>query len=381
VTGKGGVGKTTLASATAVAAADGGARVLLVSTDAAHSLSDVLDQPVGMEPTRLGPGLHALQLDARHELQRSWSTIAGYLRRLVGLAEVDRLRMDELVVVPGLEQLVALARLRALSEDDRWDAIVVDCAPSADSLRLLTLPEILHWYVERMFGREGTIARWGRKHIERTLALPLPDDGVLASIEAMSDELMQLQALFADGGTTARVVTTPERVVIAEARRTMAYLALYGYAVDAVLVNRTPRPTAGLNSENGHGHAGRALADVFAGLPRREARQRPTEPIGLAALQEVGRELYGEGDPLRRLCQTPPFQITSHGGESIVRLFVPGAMREEIELELHGSELFVTLGAYRRAVTLPDGLRGRPVARAGLNGQHLEVVFGEVVHA
>jgi arsenite-transporting ATPase len=379
VTGKGGVGKTTLASATAVAAADGGASVLLVSTDAAHSLSDVVDEPIGMEPTPIGPSLHALQLDARHELQRSWSTIAGYLRRLLGLAEVDRLRLDELVVVPGLEQLVALARLRSLSEDDRWDAIVVDCAPSADSLRLLTLPQILHWYVDRMFGREGTIARWGRRHIERTLALPLPDDGVLASMEAMGDELMQLQALFADGATTARVVTTPERVVVAEAQRTMAYLALYGYAVDAVLVNRAGGSGPG-PAGNGQ-RAGRSVSEVFAGLPQRTVRQRPVEPIGVAALREVGMELYGEGDPLARLAETPPLQITSNGGESIVRLFVPGAKREEIQLELDDGELLVTIGAHRRAVTLPDGLRGRPVARAGLNDQHLEVVFGEVAHA
>ena len=147
VTGKGGVGKTTLAAATALRAASLGARTLLVSTDAAHSLADVLGMNLGAEPSPVVERLDGLQLDGRHELQRSWHIIAEYLRRLLGFTELDRLHVDELIVVPGLDQLVALARLRALAAEGRWDAIVVDCAPSADSLRLLTLPDVLSWYV------------------------------------------------------------------------------------------------------------------------------------------------------------------------------------------------------------------------------------------
>jgi len=238
LTGKGGVGKTTLAAATAVAAARRGVRTLLVSTDAAHSVGDVLDQPLGAEPAAVAPGLDAVQLDGRHELQRSWSVIADYLQRVLGWAEIHRLQVDELMVVPGLDQLVALARLRALVLDGSWDVLVVDCAPSADSLRLLMLPDVLRWYIDRLFGDSGITGAWMRRRVARTLAIPTPDDHVLDSINDITQQLSGLRSMLGEAVTTARVVVTPERLVIAEAQRTMAYLALYGYQVDAVLVNR-----------------------------------------------------------------------------------------------------------------------------------------------
>jgi arsenite-transporting ATPase len=374
VTGKGGVGKTTLSTATALAAADRGSRTLLVSTDAAHSLSDVLEQRIGVDPAPIAENLDGLQIDARHELQQSWGTIACYLKRLLGIAEIDRLSLDELVVVPGLDQLVALARLRTLAAEGRWDAIVVDCAPSADSLRLLTLPDVLQWYVERLFGRSGALAKLGRRHLERSLSFPLPDDAVVNSVEEMSGELSQLRTILNAETTTARVVVTPERVVIAEAQRTLAYLALYGYAVDGVLVNRVPRDGSSTAQM-------KTISDVFTGLPQLAVRHRPEEPLGLAALREVGRELYPEVDPLARMAATPALEIVSAGRESVLRLFVPGASRDEIEVEIERDELIVTLGSHRRTVKLPDGLSDRSVERAGLRGQHLEVVFGEVCHA
>jgi arsenite/tail-anchored protein-transporting ATPase len=378
VTGKGGVGKTTLAAATALAAAARGSRTLLVSTDAAHSLSDVLQCPVDMEPTGIAPNLEGLQIDARHELARSWGTIAAYMRRLLGVAEVDRLRLDELVVIPGLDQLVALARLHTLATEGPWEAMVVDCAPSADSLRLLTLPDVLQWYVNRLFGRNGAVARLGRRRLERSLDIPMPGDPVIDSIHELSGQLSQLREVLDEASTTARIVVTPERVVIAEAQRTLAYLALYGYAVDAVLVNRVADPAI---RSDGQVAQLEAIAEGFACLPRLTVRQRSVEPVGAEALADIGRELYGESDPVAHLSFTPPLQIVAVGDEWTVRLFTPGARREDIDLELDADELIVTLGSHRRTVKLPDGLSGRPVNRAGLRDQHLEVVFGEVAGA
>jgi len=353
-----------------------------VSTDAAHSLADVLLQRLDAEPVPVTDNLDGLQLDARHEMRRSWSTIAAYVRRLVGLTEIDQLRLDELVVIPGLDQLVALARLQALAAEGPWDAMVVDCAPSADSLRLLSLPDVLGWYVDRLFGQEGPIARWGRKRIERTFALPMPDESVLASIGNMTDELSRLRDVLSDSTTSARVVVTPERVVIAEAQRTMAYLALYGYAVDAVLVNRVPPCDLHPGMPEGFLASARrqltAIDDAFATLPRLKVHHQPAEPLGVDILTEIGLALYGDIDPLARLSSTPALQISTQGKESMVRLFVPGARREEIELELDADDLVVSIGAHRRTVKLPDGLSGRPVSRAGLRDEHLEVVFGEV---
>jgi arsenite/tail-anchored protein-transporting ATPase len=373
MTGKGGVGKTTLSAATAVNAADRGSRTLLVSTDAAHSLSDVLGTAIGADPIPISGNLYGLQIDSRHELQQSWSTISRYLKRVLGMAEIDQLRLDELVVVPGLDQLVALARLRSLALSGEWEAIIVDCAPSADSLRLLSLPEVLEWYSDRLFGRGGTLGKWGRRRIERSLSFPLPDEAVVDSIEEMSGELKQLRTVLNSPTTTARVVLTPERVVISEAQRTLAYLALYGHTVDAVLVNRVPRG-AGKTSEL------QSIADLFAGLPLLTMRNRPDEPIGLLQLRDLGTELYRNVDPLTKFVDTPALDIASDGDETVLRLLVPGASRDELDIEMEGDELIISLGSYRRTVKLPEGLIGRSVDRAGLRGQYLEIVFGERTH-
>jgi arsenite/tail-anchored protein-transporting ATPase len=370
MTGKGGVGKTTLSAATAVNAADRGSRTLLVSTDAAHSLSDVLGTALGADPILISGNLYGLQIDSQHELQQSWSTISRYLKRVLGVAEIDQLRLDELVVVPGLDQLVALARLRSLALSGEWEAIIVDCAPSADSLRLLSLPEVLQWYSDRLFGRGGTFGKWGRRRIERSLSFPLPDEAVVDSIEEMSGELKQLRTVLNSPTTTARVVLTPERVVISEAQRTLAYLALYGHTVDAVLVNRVPGG-AGKTSEL------QSIADLFAGLPLLTMRNRPDEPIGLLQLRDLGTELYRNVDPLTKFVDTPALDIASDGDETVLRLLVPGASRDELDIEMEGDELIISLGSYRRTVKLPDGLIGRSVDRAGLRGQYLEIVFGE----
>jgi arsenite/tail-anchored protein-transporting ATPase len=370
MTGKGGVGKTTLSAATAVNAADRGSRTLLVSTDAAHSLSDVLGTALGADPILISGNLYGLQIDSQHELQQSWSTISRYLKRVLGVAEIDQLRLDELVVVPGLDQLVALARLRSLALSGEWEAIIVDCAPSADSLRLLSLPEVLQWYSDRLFGRGGTFGKWGRRRIERSLSFPLPDEAVVDSIEEMSGELKQLRTVLNSPTTTARVVLTPERVVISEAQRTLAYLALYGHTVDAVLVNRVPGG-AGKTSEL------QSIADLFAGLPVLTMRNRPDEPIGLLQLRALGTELYRNVDPLTKFVDTPALDIASDGDETVLRLLVPGASRHELDIEMEGDELIISLGSYRRTVKLPEGLIGRSVDRAGLRGQYLEIVFGE----
>src|SRR5262245_56575314 len=189
VPGKGGVGKTTLSAATAALAAEHGARTLLVSTDEAHSLEDVLVQRLGPEPLPVAANLEGLQLDGRHELARSWLSIVDYLRRLLGIAELDNLHVDELVVVSGLDHLVALVWLRELVDSGAWDAIVVDCVPSVDSLRLLALSDVLRWYIDRLFGRDGRFNRWALRRIERTIAIPVLDESVVSSLADMTDEL------------------------------------------------------------------------------------------------------------------------------------------------------------------------------------------------
>jgi arsenite-transporting ATPase len=384
VSGKGGVGKTTLAAATAVAASKRGP-TLLVSADAAHSLGDVLGRKLGADPTPVAHHLDGLHLDGRLELERSWGAIADYLRDLLGWSNLDRLRLDELVVVPGLDQLLALSRLCSLVDEGPWEAIVVDCAPSADTLRLLSLPDVLRFYMDRLFGRDGVIGGWARRRFERTLAVPMPGDDVVSSVHELTSELDRLRGLLADATTSARIVVTPERVVVAEAQRTLAYLALYGYPVDAVLVNRVPPLGLGGPDMAPWFESQAAQLDVidhaFAPLPRLTARLRMAEPVGLDALGELGQELYGELDPLSRLSDRPALEITTAGDESFVRLPANGVDRDDIALERQGDHLIVTLGPHRHQVPLPDRLCGEKVVRAGLADGWVEIVFGGAANA
>jgi arsenite-transporting ATPase len=382
VMGKGGVGKTTLSAATALLAAHGRAKVLVVSTDAAHSLADVLDVRLGEDPTPVTSRLDALQLDGRHELQQAWSAIAGYLRDLLGVAELDRIQVEELLVIPGLEELLALSRLRSLMESGRWDAVIVDCAPSADSLRLFSLPEVLDWYGARIFGRDGTMRARVRRAIERTLSVAAPDETVVASTTELSAGLADLRRVLNEADTSVRVVITPERLVVAEAQRTLSYLALYGYAVDAVLVNRVldgaaASPWLETWKASQTGQLAR-IEELFGPLPRLVAPLLPAEPVGSHDLLDVGRQVYGGLDPLARLSDGQALEITTDARGTRVRVPVAGLDREAIRLHRDGPELVVTLGAYRRTVALPDALSRHEVVRAGVIDGALEVDFAEV---
>jgi arsenite-transporting ATPase len=381
VMGKGGVGKTTLSGAMAVtAAARHEGRVLVASTDAAHSLADALGQSVGSEPQPVAANLDAVQLDGRHELERSWAMIAEYMTDLFGVAQLDRLHADELLVLPGLDQLLALVRLRTFLTEGTWRFLVVDCAPSADSLRLLSLPEVLDWYLARLFGKSGLVGTRIRRHIERTLSVNAPDERVLESVSHLTSELSDLRSTLRRSITTARIVTTPEHLVVAEAQRTLSYLALYDYAVDAVLVNRVLGDDhTDLILEQWRANQLVQLKEIdnaFSPLPQLQVGLRPAEPIGVDALAEVGAELFGSTDPMARLCDGAALSFASDGKRTVIRIPVGGIDRSEIDVERADGELAVSLGAYRRVIKLPDSLGYRPVLRAGICDDLLEVVFG-----
>jgi arsenite-transporting ATPase len=364
--GKGGVGKTTLSASTALVAGSR-ARVLLVSTDAAHSLDDALCCPVGPEPTNVAPGVDAVQLDGRYELEHSWKRIAEYARELIGVTDLGRLHRDELVVIPGLDHLLALARLKELLGSGAWDAIVVDCAPSADTLRLLSWPDVLDWYGRRLFDRNGIIRSRVRRSLERTLTVATPGDDVVASFSELSHALADLRRALAGADTSVRVVLTPERLV------------------DAILVNRLVSQAAIPAEESaGQSRQARLLDDIetaFGPLPRLTCGFRPVEPLGISDLLAVGRELYGRTDPLDRLSTQNALEINVDGEEARLCIPVLGVAPESIDLHRSDSELIVTLGSYRRALVLPDALRRQVVVGAKVLDGILEISFAEPADA
>lgn len=367
--GKGGVGKTTTAAATAVRLARNRHRTLVVSSDPAHSLADVLDQRLGDQPTAVADNLDAQQLHARQRLDDGWEHIAGYLQSLLRWGGAGDLEAAELAVLPGLDELFALLDLRAHVDSGRYDVVVIDCAPTAETLRLLSLPEVLGWYVERLVPLQRGITRALRPTLRHVTTMPLPHDSLFDAVGGLYERLQAIRAVLLDPAVTAvRMVLTPERVVLAEARRTHTLLSLFGYAVDAVVVNRVV--TSGSDDPLIAGwrrRQGRILDEIagtFGPVPRFTAPLAAGEPVGVEALAELAGDLYGSTDPMAVLYDGPRLTLVEDGGGHTMRVPLPQGTPDDVELFQRRDELFVRVGGHTRNLVLPSGLADRAVTAA-----------------
>ncbi|WP_180933703.1 ArsA family ATPase [Nocardioides ungokensis] len=378
-TGKGGVGKSTVAAGTAALAAASGHRTLVLSTDPAHSLADAFGAHVGPEPTRVAEGLFVQQVDAQLRFEQSWSEIQRYLLSVLDVAGVDPLAAEELTVIPGAEEVLALLELRLHALSGDWDVIVVDCAPTAETLRLLALPEALGWYMHRVLPVERRVVKALKPVLTRAAGVPMPGDSVFDAVERLHAELDEVQALLSGPGASVRLVLTPENVVLAEARRSYTTLSLYGYRVDGVIANRV-FPDGGSDDWRAGWVTAqdRVLTEVaqsFAGLPVWKSLYRAGEPVGVATLTELARELYDGADPLAAPGGEGPFRVTRNTRGAVLGLALPNVTRAEVDLARHGDDLVVTVGSYRRLLTLPAGLSRHRIAGARVDDGELQVRF------
>ncbi len=378
-TGKGGVGKTTSAAGTATIAARGGERTLVMSTDAAHSLGDAFACVIGAEPTPVAPNLWVHQVDAQRRFERSWGDIQGYLMSVLDAAGVDPITAEELTVIPGAEEVLALLELRQHALSGEWDVIVVDCAPTAETLRLLALPEALNWYMARMFGVQRRVMRALRPVLTRAAGVPMPDDSVFEAVERLHRDLEDVQQILSDKGSSVRLVLTPETVVVAEARRSLTTLSLYGYRVDGVIANRVfPAEGADEWRQVWVDAQAAVLAEVrqsFVDLPIWTSSYQPGEPMGADALAEFARAAYGDADPLAIPDGDGPMTISRTDTGAVLRIALPFAAKEDVDLARHGDELVVTVGSYRRLLALPAALARHTVTGARVEAGSLQVKF------
>lgn len=378
-TGKGGVGKSTLAAATACRSAAAGHRTLVLSTDAAHSLADALDVPATGEPTEAAPNLWVQHVDAQERFERSWRDIQGYLLSVLDVAGVDPVAAEELTVIPGAEEVLALLEVRAQARTGEWDVLVVDCAPTAETLRLLALPEALGWYMTRVLPVERRVVKALKPVLTRAAGVPMPGDSVFDAIERLHAELDDVRGLLTGPEASVRLVLTPESVVLAEARRAYTFLTLFGYTVDAAVVNRV-FPAGGADAWRSTWVEAqeRVLADAadsFAGLDLHTSVYRDVEPVGHEELLDLAAAVYGGDDPLSGSARRPPLDVRHEAGGRVLALPLPLASRDDVRLARKGDELVVSVASYRRLLTLPSGLARLRVAGARVRDGELQVRF------
>jgi arsenite-transporting ATPase len=392
-TGKGGVGKTTTAAATAVFAARCGVKTLVVSADPAHSLADALGVRLGPQPTEVTAGLSGQQVDPRARSERSWREIQEYLVTALDELGVDPLAADELTELPGADEVFSLLEVRDQVRNGPWDLVVVDCAPSTETLRLLAVPEVLTRYVRRLLPMERRIARivsvarrpgWDRQAATGPAGVPLPGDSVVEAAERFAGELAGVQEVLHSPSTSVRLVLTAESVVLAETRRTWTALAMHGFAVDGVIANRV------FDDDGDHWRQGwarsqaRVLTEAetsFAPVPVQRAGYTAAEPVGIAALTALGESLYGPAGPgaAAALLAPPslpePFVIDREAEAFVLRFPLPLAERRDLDLARRGDDLVVTVEGRRRVLALPSALRRCEVAGAQLRDSVLSVRF------
>ena len=379
-TGKGGVGKTTTAAATALACADRGARTLVVSTDPAHSLGDAFGIELGDQPGPVAGGLHGQQLDATERMEESWGEISAWLQEVFAWAGIEAIEAEELSVLPGLDEIFGLADIKAHAASGEWDVLVVDCAPTAETIRLLSLPDILSWYMERLFPVGRRVNKVVSPVLGRLTNLPVAGDEVFGATRRFYDRLDGVKQLLTDPDTTSvRLVVNPERMVIAEARRTYTYLSLFGYRVDCVVANRLlPETVTDPWFDRWRELHAEHLATIeagFAPVPVLRAELAGDELVGLDALRRFAASVYGEEDPAARRYHHDPMRITQGRNGPQLVLELPHADRDDLDLGRSGDELLVRIGPYRRAVMLPDSLKRRTVTGATLRAGVLRVTF------
>lgn len=382
LTGKGGVGKTTTAAATALRCAASGHRTLVLSTDPAHSLADAFGHPLGPLPGLITEGLFGQQLDAQARLEASWGELRAYLTSLFQWVGVQAIEAEELSVLPGLDEVFALGDLRDHLDSADYDVIVVDCAPTAETLRLLTLPEVLSWWMDRLFPLGRQVSRVVGPALARSTSLPVPDVTVFDALQRFYERIDGVRKVLSDPArTTVRLVVNPERMVIAEARRMYTYLSLFGYRVDAIVANRMlPDDITDPWFDSWKKAHAAHLADIeaaFAPLPVLKVALAQTELTGLDALDGFGRAVYGTADPSVALHEGSPLGVAQRDGAWVLAIELPFADRNDVALSRKGDELLVRIAGHRRAILLPDSLRRRKVVDAVVDEGRLEVVFGE----
>ena len=357
-TGKGGVGKTSVAAATARRCAADGLRTVIVSTDPAHSLSDSLEVELGGKPVACGDNLWGQEVQAQDEMERHWEAVQDWMGEMLAEQGIDRITADELTVPPGMDELFSLLQIKDHHESGEFDAIVVDCAPTGETLRLLSFPDVASWWLEKVFPIERRLMAAARPFARTLLDVNLPTEAVFDDVERLVTNLGSMNAILRDRSTTTvRLVMNPDRMVIREAMRTYTYLNLYGYLTDAVVVNRVFPEEAGEGYFAGwrqHQQEQMELVrSAFGAVPMLTAPYMEQEVVGPEMLDRLGNELFDGTDPGTILHEDMTQELVTNNGTATLRLAMPFVEKADIDLKKIGLDVVVRVGGQKRTIILP----------------------------
>jgi arsenite-transporting ATPase len=380
-TGKGGVGKTSVSAATALKCAELGYRTLVMSTDPAHSLADSFAMPIKSEPTPLTENLWGLEIDPFREIEENWATVKDYLSTLFASQGVDDIVAEELSILPGMDEFFSLLKIRQFYEKEAYDVIVVDCAPTGATLRLLHFPDMIGWYMRRLFHVERKVVGTIRRFTDEIFSVPLPGDEVYDTVERLYKRVGDMKAVLADPKITSiRLVLNPEKMVIEETRRAYTYLNLFGFVCDAVIANKVlPEEVTDEYFAEWKASQQRYLEEVeasFGALPIFKVRLYEREVVGIDALRQMAKDIYGDRDPTERFADSKPMRIVKRGKDYWLEFHLPFTEKGEIQLMRKGDELIIRVGTIKRHLVLPHILAKQEPKGAKLENGILQVRFG-----
>jgi len=386
VSGKGGVGKTTVAAATALAAAKHGHRTLVFSLDLAHSLSDsfdldhgLFDQNKGL-PLTVADKLDIQEIDVQEELERHWGEVYRYTAMLFSSAGVSDMVAEEVAILPGMDDIISLMHINQYLQEGTYDTIVVDCPPTSESLRFVSINATLDWYMRKRFKLDRNLLKVTRPIASRLTNMPLPDDDYFAAIQRLFARLDGVEKVLVDPRvTTVRLVTNAEKMVIRETQRAYMYFCLYGITTDQVIVNRILPQQKGYFSrwaETQQGYA-QEIDDFFQPVPTSRLPMFAQEVIGLERLGELAQALYADTDPTRFNLDSPPYAFSKRRDVYELKLRLPFAGKDDVDVSRHGEDVVVRIGSFKRHIPLPRSVSRLETTGASLNDDQLLITFKE----
>ena len=388
--GKGGVGKTSVSAATGVRLAELGYRTLVMSVDPAHSLADCLDLTAGglfhsrtADPLTVAPNLDIHEVNIQREIKRHWQEISAYITSILRTSGLNEVEAEEMAIFPGMEELSAMMYVNQFRREKRYDVIILDCAPTAESLRFISMPTTLDWYMKHVFPMQRGIFKAVRPIANRLSPVELPADSYFANIRDLYEKIEGIDTLLEDPLlTSVRLVTNPEKMVVRETQRAFVYFSLHGLTVDNIIVNRvlpaTVQDAFFTEWRNSQQHFLGEVESYFAPVAMRQVELFPHEILGLGRIREFGNSLYPDGfDPAGIVRTERPYEFLKQGDSYEVIMQLPFTEKAEVGLFKKGDELVVEIGTLRRHVGLPTSMISLQPVRARLENRMLVIEMKE----